>query len=115
MSEKSHEAHDAGAHVRTYLIIGAALIVGTILTVWASYINFGSRSINIAVALVIATVKASLVAGFFMHLISERRAIYLILASTAFFFVSLMFLTLWAMNDFPNFTTFLRMIMPGTK
>lgn len=90
--------------VRTYLIIGGALFVGTVLTVWASYIDFGSAAWNITVALIIATVKSSLVAGFFMHLISERKAIYATLATTAFFFVALMALTLWSMNDFPRFT-----------
>jgi cytochrome c oxidase subunit 4 len=115
MSDNHQDPQAIRAHIRVYLIVGAALLVGTILTVWASYINFGTRTMNIVVALIIATVKASLVAGFFMHLISERRAIYLILCSTAFFFVGLMFLTIWAMNDFPNFTTFIRMIMPGSR
>ena len=46
-------------------------------------------------------IKASLVAGYFMHLISERKLIYCILAFTAFFFVGLMFLTLVAYHDFP--------------
>jgi cytochrome c oxidase subunit IV len=87
--------------VRTYLFIGLALLVGTILTVWASYIDFGSTAWNITVALIIATVKSSLVAGFFMHLLSERKAIYATLATTAFFFVALMALTLWSMHDFP--------------
>jgi len=90
--------------VRTYLIIGAALLVGTVLTVWASYIDFGSVVWNITVALIIATVKSSLVAGFFMHLISEKKAIYATLATTAFFFVALMALTLWSMHDFPSFS-----------
>ena len=90
--------------VRTYLIIGVALLVGTVLTVWASYINFGSSTWNIVAALTIATTKASLVAGFFMHLISERKTIYAMLATTAFFFVALMALTLWSMHDFPTFT-----------
>ncbi len=90
--------------VRTYLIIGGALLVGTVLTVWASYIDFGSVAWNITVALIIATVKSSLVAGFFMHLISEKKAIYATLATTAFFFVALMALTLWSMHDFPTFT-----------
>ena len=90
--------------VRVYLVIGLALIAGTILTVWASYIHFGSVAWNIAVALVIATTKSFLVAGFFMHLLSEKKTIYATLATTAFFFVALMGLTLWSMNDFPHFT-----------
>lgn len=88
------------------MFVFAALLVGTVFTVWASYINFGSVTINIAVALLIASVKAFLVAGFFMHLISEKKAIYATLATTGFFFVALMGLTLWSMNDFPHFTVF---------
>ena len=95
-----HFAH----HVRRYLLVFVALIIGTICTVWASYIHFPSREINIAVALVIASVKAFLVAGFFMHLISERKMIYGILGFTAFFFVGLMALTIWSFHDFPMHT-----------
>jgi cytochrome c oxidase subunit IV len=93
-----HSMEDVRKHVRTYLIIGTALICGTLLTVWASLINFGSREINIAIALLIASVKGFLVAGFFMHLISEKKMIYSVLVFTTFFFIALMFLTLWSMQ-----------------
>ena len=43
-------------------------------------------------------------AGYFMHLISERKMIYASSAFTAFFFVGLMFLTIWSMNDYPALT-----------
>src|SRR5277367_2462299 len=92
-----HSIEDVRKHVRTYLIIGVALICGTILTVWASLIDFGSREWNIAIALLIASVKGFLVAGFFMHLISEKKMIYSVLAFTVFFFAALMYLTLWSM------------------
>ena len=100
------QAHDEhfSHHVRRYLWVFAALIIGTIFTVWASYIHFGSRGINIAVALVIASVKAFLVAGYFMHLISEKKMIYGIMAFSVFFFVGLMGLTLWSLHDFPAHT-----------
>lgn len=81
-----------------------ALIFGTIVTVLASYIPFGNRSINIGVALFIACSKAFLVAGYFMHLISERKMIYGIMIFTAFFFIGLMFLTLGSFADFPSLT-----------
>jgi len=98
-------AHDDFAHhVRRYLYVFYALIFGTLITVGASYIPFGNREINIAVALFIAISKASLVACYFMHLISERKMIYGILAFTAFFFIGLMFLTLWSLSDFPRHT-----------
>ena len=96
----SDHSEDISKHVRGYLIIGATLLVGTVLTVLASYIDLG-QSWNIVLALVIATVKASLVALYFMHLISERQMIYLVLGTTFFFFVGLMFLTIWAMHDYP--------------
>jgi cytochrome c oxidase subunit 4 len=85
-------------HVRRYVIVGVALAIGTGLTVWASLIDFGSREINIVAALVIASTKAFLVAGFFMHLISEKKMIYAVLIATAFFFSGLMYLTLCSMS-----------------
>jgi cytochrome c oxidase subunit IV len=92
-----HSIEDVRKHIRTYLIIGAALMCGTVLTVWASLINFGSREINVAIALFIACFKGFLVAGFFMHLISEKKMIYSVLVFTVFFFAALMYLTLWSM------------------
>lgn len=92
-----HSIEDIKKHVRTYLIIGVALMIGTLMTVWASLINFGSREINIALALLIASTKGFLVAGFFMHLLSEKKMIYSILVFTVFFFAALMYLTLWSM------------------
>ncbi len=77
-------------------MVFGALIVGTILTVWASYINFGTPTANIVVALIIASVKATLVASFFMHLIDERKLVYGVLGATVFFFVGLMYITLWS-------------------
>jgi len=98
-SATEHESFEH--HVRRYLYVFYALIFGTIVTVLASYIPFGHRSINIGVALFIASSKAFLVAGYFMHLISERKMIYGILVFTAFFFVGLMFLTLFSFVDLP--------------
>src|SRR6185436_17971825 len=97
----AHSPEHFSHHVRRYLYVFYALIFGTIVTVGASYIQFGSYAMNIAVALTIALAKAFLVAGYFMHLISERKMVYGILAFTAFFFAGLMALTLWSMGDFP--------------
>lgn len=102
--------HDIKSHIRTYMIIGGALVIGTILTVAVSYVDFGSHAMNVGIGLLIATVKASLVALFFMHLISEKQAIYLFLASAFFFFAGLMGLTLWANADPPKRTQDLQAI-----
>jgi cytochrome c oxidase subunit IV len=102
MSDHSHE--HVQEQVRRYLYVFYALLFGTVVTVGASYIPFGHHILNIAVALVIAIGKASLVACYFMHLISERRMIYGILAFTVFFFAGLMFLIVWSSGDFPRHT-----------
>ncbi len=100
VEEQAHFAE----HVRRYLYVFYALIFGTFITVAASYIPFGSHHINIAVALAIAVGKASLVAAFFMHLISERKMIYGLLVFTVCFFLGLMILTVSSFADFPNHT-----------
>ena len=100
----AHDQEDLRQHVRRYLYVFYALLFGTLITVGASYIPFGNHAINIAVALASACGKAFLVAGFFMHLISERKMIYGLLAFTGFFFLGLMFLTISAYADFPRMT-----------
>lgn len=107
MSDHSSPA-EIQKSVRKYILVFVALLVGTVLTVGMYYVHIPSVAITITVALFIATIKAFLVAGYFMHLISERKMIYGVLATTAFFFCGLMGLTLWAMNDFPGFTTLVK-------
>lgn len=103
MSDQHHQDHFSH-HVRRYLYVFYALLFGTIITVLASFIPWGSQVVNVGVALLIASAKAFLVAGYFMHLISERKMIYAIMAFTVFFFAGLMFLTLWHYGDFPKNT-----------
>jgi cytochrome c oxidase subunit 4 len=100
----SDHSTDISKHIRGYMIVGGTLLIGTILTVLASYVDLGHHW-NIVLALIIATAKASLVALFFMHLISERQMIYIVLAFTAIFLVGLMFLTIGSFADFPPNTT----------
>lgn len=97
----SHSHEDIKRHVRIYIGVFIALLVGTVITVLASYVHLPAFWMTVAIALFIATVKASLVAGFFMHLISEKKAIYAILASTALFFVGMMTLIVLGYFDVP--------------
>jgi len=90
--------HHFQQHVKKYLFVFYALIVGTIITVAASYLPIDSVALTVAIALFIACVKGFLVAGYFMHLMSEKKMIYGILIATVFFFTGLMFLTIWSMN-----------------
>jgi cytochrome c oxidase subunit 4 len=100
-------AHDRGhddaahvaKHVQGYLIVGAILLAGTGLTVYLSYVDFGSQNWNIIVAMIVATFKAGLVAAIFMHLKGERVTIWRFLFFTAFFVFGLFMLTLFHYVD----------------
>ena len=98
-AEHEEYAHNVAAHVNRYLIVGAILLVATGVTVALSYVDFGSRKANIAVALIVATFKVGLVAAIFMHLSNEKQLIYRILIFTAFFVLGLFFLTYLAWYD----------------
>jgi cytochrome c oxidase subunit IV len=84
-------AVDIKKHVRTYMIVFASLMVLTMVTVAVYYLHL-SIVAAIAVALFVASIKAGLVATYFMHLISERKLILYLLAFTVFFFIALMLL-----------------------
>lgn len=96
-----HTPEEVRQEVKRYLIVFGVLIVGTIVTVLASYLELPTFSLTVALALFIATVKGFFVAGYFMHLMDEKKMIYAIMAATAFFVVSLMFLTILSMADAP--------------
>jgi cytochrome c oxidase subunit 4 len=83
-------AHDIDRRVRGYVLVGASLLVLTALTVAVAEFHLPPKT-AIVVALVIASLKGSLVAGFFMHLISERKLIYGVLLITVAFFLALLF------------------------
>ena len=74
-------ASGASGHARTYLLVFGTLAALTIVTVAAGYVSF-PVGLGIAIALVIATVKGSLVAAYFMHLLHEQKAIYWLLLFT---------------------------------
>lgn len=106
-------SHDISKHVKIYIAVFVALLVGTVVTVWLNYMHFDSITLTVSIALFVATVKAFLVAGFFMHLISEKKAIYAILLSTFFFFAALMYLLVWSRGEIPMGTRYLSSPTPG--
>jgi cytochrome c oxidase subunit IV len=81
--------HDDGAvhsHVSSALFYAAvfgALLVLTVLTVGQSYVDLGR--FNLVVVILIASLKASLVVTFFMHLRWDNKFNVLIFISTIFF------------------------------
>lgn len=78
-------------HVKTYVSVFVALLVLTVITVGVFYLHLPLAK-AVLVALAVAAVKGSLVACYFMHLISERGLIFWILTLTVIFFAALLLL-----------------------
>ena len=90
-ADLGHDPAEIDRHVRVYILVFVALMALTLITVAVSYLDV-STPVAIAIALFIATIKGSLVACYFMHLISEKRLIYAVLIITGIKFVALMVL-----------------------
>jgi cytochrome c oxidase subunit 4 len=91
MSEHTeHEHHIVSP--RVYVAIFIALLVGTTLTVAASYVNLGV--FNPIIALGIACTKATLVVLFFMHVKYSTRLTMLTVVAGVFMFLVLVGMTL---------------------
>jgi caa(3)-type oxidase subunit IV len=80
---------DVKKSVRLYMMIGAALFVFTGITVAVNQVHL-AIPLAITVALIIATIKGSMVASVFMHLSHEKRWIYGALILTVIGFLILM-------------------------
>ena len=100
---EEHESHHHIVSPRIYITILLALLVGTAVTVWASYIDLGEWHLlpgltlfwNPVVALAIAATKMILVVLFFMHVkyTNEKLSRVVILASV-FWLILLLTLSL---------------------
>ena len=106
-AEHEEYAHGVHQHVMRYVLVGAILLFFTGLTVALSYVDFGgffswlfrihiapshAGQLNIAVAMILAAIKVSLVVLVFMHLAAEKRLIYRILIFTVVFLLGLFWL-----------------------
>lgn len=91
MSEHSeHSEHIVSPKI--YLTIFLALIIGTSLTTWAAFQDFGR--FNIVIALVIATAKATLVVLYFMHARYSPKRTQLVIVCAIFWLAIMLTLTL---------------------
>jgi len=79
-------------HVKIYKKVWGALLVLTTLTVAISYVEFGV--FNIFVAMFIATVKATIVCLYFMHMIDDNRLNQVVFLSSFVFLFIFIALTL---------------------
>jgi cytochrome c oxidase subunit IV len=85
--------HSKSSPLKMYFSVWAALLVGTFITYKAAYIELGQ--FNATVALTIATVKALLVALFFMHIKgAHEKLLKLVVISTIFFLILLLALSM---------------------
>lgn len=93
-----HGPEEIRRETRTYVIVFVALAALTVVTVAISYLDLGTAA-AVFLALLVAAVKGSLVAGYFMHLISEEKIIYAVLILTFVFFLALIILPLGSYWD----------------
>jgi cytochrome c oxidase subunit IV len=91
-------AVDIDKHVRIYITVFVTLMVLTIVTVAVSRFHLPIHQ-AVTVALLVAVIKGSLVACYFMHLISEKKVIYAVLGLTVAFFVALLALPVVTHSD----------------
>jgi cytochrome c oxidase subunit IV len=78
---------------RVYILVGITLLCLTAVTAWVSWIDLGGWSAPVAI--LIATIKASLVVLFFMHIRYERQAmVYIWLCAGLFWFIILLLLSM---------------------
>ena len=97
-SMTSDHAIDIDKHVRIYITVFVALMALTIITVAVSRFHL-PVPIAVTVALLVATIKGSLVACYFMHLISEKKLILAVLLLTIVFFAVLLALPVITHHD----------------
>ena len=86
------------ASIRKYFMIGAALLVFTVMTVAVNRVHL-ALPFAITVALIIACMKGSMVAAVFMHLSNEKKWIYGALLLTALGFAILMTVPMFTVMD----------------
>jgi len=89
-NDDGDHAHDE-PHIlplSTYFGVWGALVVLTAFTVAVSRFDFGSA--NTIVAMIVATIKATLVALFFMHLLYDNK-LNLVILMASFLFVAIFF------------------------
>lgn len=80
-----HEEPHVHGGPKLYAIVLGVLLLLTVITVSASRINFGSNMTNVIIAMVIASIKASLVVLFFMHLRWDKPMNAIIFCTSLFF------------------------------
>lgn len=87
------ESGHGHAGTRIYLLIFLWLAAFTVITVALSYLHLPKQT-AIPLALCVATIKATLVGAYFMHLRVERRVVFAIIGVSIFFIIALVVIPL---------------------
>lgn len=105
MSQTEHSV-SLKSYIRLCAVVFLVVLCTTSAMIATSFSHIGEGwTLKVALILSIAVVNAFLVAGYLMHLLSEKKLVYTVLGFTVFFFIGLMGLTIWAMGNFPVGTT----------
>ena len=97
-----HDDHpvDFNRYVRTCIFVFITALCAIALMVWISYLpSHYSWAMKSTLILLVAAVNAFVLAGFLMHLLSEKKMIYMVLSFTVMFVLGLFWLTWYAMSD----------------
>jgi len=95
-------AVNLNSYIRLCAVVFLVVLCTTSAMIATSFSHIGEGwTLKVALILAIAVVNAFLVAGYLMHLLSEKKLVYTVLSFTVVFFIGLMGLTLWAMAGFP--------------
>jgi caa(3)-type oxidase subunit IV len=90
------------SYIRLCAVVFLVVLCTTSAMIATSFSHIGEGwTLKVALILAIAVVNAFLVAGYLMHLLSEKKLIYTVLAFTVIFVIGLFALTIGATNDFP--------------
>lgn len=101
MSQSEHSV-SLKSYMRLCAVVFLVVLCTTSAMIATSFSHIGEGwTLKVTLILAIAVVNAFLVAGYLMHLLSEKKLVYTVLGFTVIFFIGLMGLTIWAMGDFP--------------
>lgn len=101
MSESGHSV-SLSHYIRLCAVVLLVIVCTTSGMIATSFSHIGTGwTLKVALILSIAVINAFLVAGYLMHLLTEKKLIYIVLGFTVFFFIGLMGLTIWATGEPP--------------
>jgi hypothetical protein len=101
MSQRTRTPENFQGHGRRCLTVFGVVMCITLMMVGVFYAHLPSQTASMALILTAAAVNAALVAGYLMHLVSEKKLTLIVLLFTAIFFAGLFALTLGARHSVP--------------